>query len=470
MFDGLLKSKFYSKCKTAIKLTKTRIEMIRRKRNAMQKYLRNDIAVLLRDGLDINAYGRAEGLLVELNMSACYDFIEQFCGLISNNVSLMNKQRECPEECKEAVSSLMFAAARFADMPELRELRSVFADRYGNSIEANVNKEFVEKLKATPPRKDVKLQLLLEIALESDLQWDSKALEQKLYNPPPSEQTRSKDKSVEKYNEEPVRKTDKQVSKNKQQNVRDSAPKGNKEDFPSYGRKEVGDGIGGGSIDRNDRQTSSNSESNVAEGTTDDDNKAFFNRFTPPPYTKPITGETEKASSEATSGDRLEVNHHRDDSVGEEADKPKPRSVRRRPLKPPPDHGTRRDAAKQGLGNKNMGCQDQKDEEERAIDRLLMRYSRKNAPYEVDKAKADIKPPHSQQSRADINNNPTRSRTEDGLPVRAASLPPEPMSPVENGKGHVRASSYEPDAAGPVHPKLPDYDDFVARLAAFRGK
>lgn len=44
--------------KTAIKLTKTRIEMIRRKRNAMQKYLRNDIAVLLRDGLDINAYGR----------------------------------------------------------------------------------------------------------------------------------------------------------------------------------------------------------------------------------------------------------------------------------------------------------------------------------------------------------------------------------------------------------------------------
>lgn len=48
--------------------------------------------------------------------------------------------------------------------------------------------QFVEKLKATPPRKDVKLQLLLEIALESDLQWDSKALEQKLYNPPAPEQ------------------------------------------------------------------------------------------------------------------------------------------------------------------------------------------------------------------------------------------------------------------------------------------
>lgn len=49
--------------------------------------------------------------------------------------------RECPEECKESISTLMFAAARFADLPELRELRSLFAERYGNSLEPYVNKE-----------------------------------------------------------------------------------------------------------------------------------------------------------------------------------------------------------------------------------------------------------------------------------------------------------------------------------------
>ena len=49
--------------------------------------------------------------------------------------------RECPEECKEAVPSLMFAAARFADLPELRDLRSLFAERYGHSLEAHVNQE-----------------------------------------------------------------------------------------------------------------------------------------------------------------------------------------------------------------------------------------------------------------------------------------------------------------------------------------
>ncbi|KAL2457444.1 Uncharacterized protein Fot_56258 [Forsythia ovata] len=41
--------------KSAIKMTKTRIEIIRKKRNAMHKYLRNDIADLLKNGLDINA-------------------------------------------------------------------------------------------------------------------------------------------------------------------------------------------------------------------------------------------------------------------------------------------------------------------------------------------------------------------------------------------------------------------------------
>ena len=44
--------------KSLIKLTKTRIDVIRRKRNATQKFLKKDVADLLANGLDINAYGR----------------------------------------------------------------------------------------------------------------------------------------------------------------------------------------------------------------------------------------------------------------------------------------------------------------------------------------------------------------------------------------------------------------------------
>lgn len=97
----------------------------------MQKYLRNDIADLLKNDLDTNAYGRVrilllflflvsgisdkiflifrrlqfsyfkflsmmkqcEDLLVELNHTRCYDLMDQYCEQISSNLSIMSKQR-----------------------------------------------------------------------------------------------------------------------------------------------------------------------------------------------------------------------------------------------------------------------------------------------------------------------------------------------------------------------------------------
>ncbi|EPS68178.1 hypothetical protein M569_06595, partial [Genlisea aurea] len=180
MFEGLLRSKFFSKCKSIFKVTRKRIEMIMKKRNAMQKYMRNDILELLRNNLDINAYGRAEGLMVEMKRSDCYELVDGFCSHLLTNLESISKQRECPEDCREAVSSLMYAAARFADLPELRDLRTLFSDRYGKSIDLYVNKQFLEKLKPGVSPKRVELNLLEEIASGSGLDWSSKALENSL--------------------------------------------------------------------------------------------------------------------------------------------------------------------------------------------------------------------------------------------------------------------------------------------------
>lgn len=46
-------------------------------------------------------------------------------------------------DCREVVSSLMFAAARFSDLPELRDLRHIFYEKYGNSLEHFANMEVV---------------------------------------------------------------------------------------------------------------------------------------------------------------------------------------------------------------------------------------------------------------------------------------------------------------------------------------
>lgn len=53
---------YFIDSKSLIKLIKSRIDVIRRKRNATQKFLKKDIADLLANGLDIKAYGRVIGI------------------------------------------------------------------------------------------------------------------------------------------------------------------------------------------------------------------------------------------------------------------------------------------------------------------------------------------------------------------------------------------------------------------------
>ncbi|RZC75390.1 hypothetical protein C5167_050872 [Papaver somniferum] len=260
MLDGLLGRGFSSKCKSSIKLIKARIDVIRRKRNAMQKYLKKDIADLLANNLETNAFGRAEGLIVELNLSFCYDLVEQFCGIIPRHLSVMQKQSVCPEEVREAVSSLMFAAARFADLPELRDLRQMFTERYGNDVEPFVNQEFKEKLSSTPPTVDQKLQLMRDIAKEYSVKWDSKDFQLKLSNPvvPVKDQPRrvasfqnrqsDGNKSLNNRETETPLKKDpedvlshgrREVTKDvlkPQKSIQETGPKGDKEDSMSRGR------------------------------------------------------------------------------------------------------------------------------------------------------------------------------------------------------------------------------------------
>ncbi|PSS15602.1 IST1-like protein [Actinidia chinensis var. chinensis] len=186
MLDGLLGRGFSSKCKSLIKPTRTRIDVLRKRKEATQRFLKGNLAQLLSNGLDIDAYGRevkqTEEFLAGQNLLSCYDFIELSCEHILKQLSVIQKQRECPEECRMAVGSLMFAAARFSDLPELRDLRETFHERYGSSLEHFVNQKFVEKLALKPLTMEKKLQLLQDIALEFSIKWDSKGFQQRIAN------------------------------------------------------------------------------------------------------------------------------------------------------------------------------------------------------------------------------------------------------------------------------------------------
>lgn len=499
MLDGLLKSKFYSKCKSAIKITKTRLEMIKRKRIAMQKYLKNDVVDLLKNGLDTNAYGRVEGLWNELNLSSCYDLVEQYSTIVSSHLANMDKQRECPEECREAASSLMFAAARFSDLPELRELRTIFTERFGNSIELYVNKEFVHKLKSTPPTKDMKLQLMQDIALESGIEWNSKTLEQKLYKSPAASVPDGKNGKINspKRIHNANKKIDNEDVENKledpeihaayeREGGKDARDERRSLIDPSSGEAEdiipvediQVDGIGQKVQPDEPQATSASVEEN-------DEKQPFYYKPIRPPYSKskisitdiavdvPPTGADSKGQEgkESSSQTSRSVDIGQDDPIG--SSKPKPKSVRRRNMKNFP----RKDEAENsgGVGSETLGSKgindrqrDERDEEEKVMDRLLMHYSTKKFPHDTAKSDAVLK---SSSQPDDIKpGRGSLDRSRDGRPTRAASLPSE-TSPTEATKLRARASSFQPEvlnSSGHIHPKLPDYDDFVARLAALR--
>ncbi|KAL6559878.1 hypothetical protein OROGR_004995 [Orobanche gracilis] len=408
MFDGLLKSKFHCKCKSNIMQVRTRIDFIRKKRNATQKYLRNDVADLLKNGLDTNAYGRVEGLLVEMNQSSHYEFVDQCCEHISKNILAMDKQRflsfhhcqqsifhpgECPDDCREAVSSLMFAAARLAHLPELRDLRSLFSQRYGNSLDCFVSKEFTEKMKSDVPSNDSKLRLLQEIATESGLRWDSKALEIKNF----AKETNDTGHNMHKQ---------KEASRNYEDRL--SLPKKKETAVPpkAYEDKRPPDHVP-----------------------------------IPPPYIK-------------SKVDR--PNHDREA-------KPVARSVRKGNLKPEPNEEekiqrTNKERAAQGQRILKFfddgGLRDEGDEE-KTMDKLLRHYSMKNGTSLPDEKGKGTKLLYKTANRV-------------------SSLPADLASPPESSKKqYARCTSFQPELLhgnGHVHPKLPDYEDFVARLAALRGK
>ncbi|KAL1199375.1 hypothetical protein V5N11_015758 [Cardamine amara subsp. amara] len=305
MFDGLFKPKFYTKCKSLVKITKTRVETVKRKKNSVCKYLKNDIVDLLKNSLDYNAYGRAEGLIEERRRLSCYELLEQSCICVASNVSLLQKSSGCPDECREAISSLVYAAARVSEVPELRDLRSLFTDRYGNSLQQFVDPEFVERFKAEPPSKEMKVELLQEIAREYSIKWDAKPLEQRLYTPPP--------KTME--TEQPKTKT--------------NDPKTTMENRSSLESLELDDDSK--SMSRSEDDSMSTSGSCVTGPEEDLETKPFYYRFIPAPYTKPRIEKQESLPEKMTRSDLMA-----EDTDSPTAGKPKPRSVRRRFANPPP--------------------------------------------------------------------------------------------------------------------------------------
>lgn len=185
----------------------------------------------------------------------------------------------------------------------------------------------------------------------------------------------------------------------------------------------------------------------------------------PPTCTSPTVSKTNPILDCLPNGSNTEGEGSRKLDVQlDKKSKEIPKSVRTRrakPLDPSPGHdnlGSKGDETSKNSDGKEQddakqNMRDLSNEEVRKMDKFLMHYSNNNATPEP--SKEETKPRGKEYS----------------LQSRAASLPVKSTSPEVIKRGHTRAISYQTDtnANGYVHPKLPDYDDFVARLAALRG-
>ncbi|KAL6521433.1 hypothetical protein OROGR_018002 [Orobanche gracilis] len=181
-----------SKCKTMAKMATARVKLLRNKREVVIKQIRRDIAMLLESGQDATARIRVDHVIREQNIMAANELIELFCELVVARLSIIAKQRECPADLKEGISSLIFAAPRCSDIPELLSIRDVFQKKYGKDFvsaatdlrsNAGVNRMLIEKLSVKTPSGEIKLKVLKEIAKEYQIQWDTTESEE-LLKPP----------------------------------------------------------------------------------------------------------------------------------------------------------------------------------------------------------------------------------------------------------------------------------------------
>ncbi|XP_010926145.1 uncharacterized protein [Elaeis guineensis] len=170
-----------SKIKTLLGLNVARLAILRNHRQVRQAQSRGDVAQLLQLGDIDRALLRVEHVIKEQNMLEVFVMIEGYCHLIIERTVFLEHQRECPEELREAISSLIFAGSRCGDLPELQSARCIFASKFGKEFttaatelrnNCGVNPKMVQKLSTRQPSLENRQRVMKEIAAQKGIKLD----------------------------------------------------------------------------------------------------------------------------------------------------------------------------------------------------------------------------------------------------------------------------------------------------------
>lgn len=167
-----------SKFKPLVSLAISRLAVLKNQRQVRCSQARSDVLQLLQLGNHERSLLRVEHVIKEQNMLDVYDMIEKYCNLLIERIHLIEHERECPEELREATSGLLYAASRCGDFPELHEIRAILTSHFGKEFAARaielrnncgVNLAMIQKLSTRQPSLESRMMVLKEIAAEKSI-------------------------------------------------------------------------------------------------------------------------------------------------------------------------------------------------------------------------------------------------------------------------------------------------------------
>ncbi|KAH7861895.1 hypothetical protein Vadar_032315 [Vaccinium darrowii] len=158
--------------------TRSQLYTQKNRRGAIIRQSRADISQLLLSGHYDTAIARVEQLHHNECVLSAYTQIGQFCYTVHTNIREISSRKRLPYQVVEAVSSLVFAASRCGELPELHQIRLLIKKRFGSEFERTnvkllpghfVNSQIKYNLGNKNLSDDEKVEIISEIAKECNI-------------------------------------------------------------------------------------------------------------------------------------------------------------------------------------------------------------------------------------------------------------------------------------------------------------
>lgn len=158
-----------------------RIQLENNKKTTAVKIQKRDVAKLLADRKEEKAKIRVEHIIREDFTIEGYEILELLCELVHERIRQITNSKECPDDLKEAVYSLIWAAHN-VDIAELKEVSNQLTKKFGKEFATKatknehneVNFRLSQKLTYRPPSAKLVMGYLEEIAKGYQVDWEAK--------------------------------------------------------------------------------------------------------------------------------------------------------------------------------------------------------------------------------------------------------------------------------------------------------